>query len=72
MKSSSAASLTTVPAQPLRIANNSSEQPRAKVKTIQAKSTLLPPSEEIINQLNGLALEYPFCVHYRQKKYDPL
>lgn len=31
-----------------------------------------PPSEEVIEQLNRMAQEYPFCVYYRQKVNDPL
>jgi hypothetical protein len=32
----------------------------------------LPPSEETINRLNMIGLEYPFCVYYHEKNYDPL
>jgi hypothetical protein len=31
-----------------------------------------PPSEEMINRLNCIGREYPFCVYYREKKNDPL
>ena len=31
-----------------------------------------PPSKEVIEQLNRIAQEYPFCVYYKQKVNDPL
>jgi hypothetical protein len=31
-----------------------------------------PPDEETVYRLNAKAKEYPFCIHYRQKKNDPL
>ncbi|SEO63827.1 hypothetical protein [Niastella yeongjuensis] len=31
-----------------------------------------PPSEEMIERLNQLGKQYPFCVYYKQKDHDPL
>jgi hypothetical protein len=31
-----------------------------------------PPTEEMINHLNRIGREYPFCVYYKQKMNDPL
>jgi hypothetical protein len=31
-----------------------------------------PPSEELIEELNRIGQEYPFCVCFKQKMYDPL
>jgi len=31
-----------------------------------------PPTEETIERLNKLGQQYPFCVYYKQKDYDPL
>jgi len=35
-------------------------------------SSVPPPSKEVIEQLNRIAQEYPFCVYYKQKVNDPL
>lgn len=43
--------------------------------TKQAEGFLLfvaPPTEEMINHLNSIGREYPFCVYYKQKMNDPL
>lgn len=39
---------------------------------VKSEEKVSPPSEEIIEQLNRIAQEYPFCVYYRQKVNDPL
>ena len=31
-----------------------------------------PPTEEMIERLNQLGRQYPFCVYYKQKDHDPL
>ncbi|MCS3797359.1 hypothetical protein [Niastella sp. OAS944] len=31
-----------------------------------------PPTEEIINELNNLGKQYPFCINFKQKRHDPL
>jgi hypothetical protein len=30
------------------------------------------PTEEMINHLNRIGNEYPFCIYYKYKMYDPL
>lgn len=30
------------------------------------------PSEEVLNHLNRIGQEYPFCVYYKQRVNDPL
>jgi hypothetical protein len=44
---------------------------RRQVKGLLAQQTA-PPSEETIKRLNGIGREYPFCVYYKSKRYDPL
>jgi hypothetical protein len=36
------------------------------------KNIVPPPGEELIELLNRIGQEYPFCVCYKQKMYDPL
>ena len=31
-----------------------------------------PPTEELVNQLNQLGKQHPFCVNYKHKSHDPL
>lgn len=31
-----------------------------------------PPTEEMINKLNSIGREYPFCVYYKHRANDPL
>jgi hypothetical protein len=31
-----------------------------------------PPTEEMINHLNRIGSEYPFCVYYKHRTHDPL
>ncbi|THU41085.1 hypothetical protein FAM09_02920 [Niastella caeni] len=33
---------------------------------------VVPPSEAMINYLNRIGHEYPFCVNNKQKTHDPL
>jgi hypothetical protein len=43
--------------------------------TIQAEAPVkspVRPTEEMINYLNRIGSEYPFCVYYKQKVNDPL
>lgn len=35
-------------------------------------TSIQPPSEETISQLNRIGQEYPFCVYYKQRVNDPL
>jgi hypothetical protein len=30
------------------------------------------PTEETINHLNRIGKDYPFCIYYKHKMYDPL
>lgn len=34
--------------------------------------SIAPPTEEMIDLLNRIGQEYPFCVYYKQKVNDPL
>lgn len=48
---------------------------RTKIRKQEAKKSLSmvqPPSEEMINQLNRIGQEYPFCVYYKHRMNDPL
>ena len=36
------------------------------------KNIVPPPSEELIIMLNRIGQEYPFCVCFKAKRYDPL
>ena len=70
MKSATAA---TTPVRPLFIAKKTSDYHRGKLKKVAANGRgLTPPSEETLNRLNGIGREYPFCVYYKEKRYDPL
>ncbi|MBO9202758.1 MULTISPECIES: hypothetical protein [Niastella] len=41
--------------------------------TVERLSNVVPPpTEEMIEQLNQLAKQYPFCVYYKQREHDPL
>ncbi len=33
---------------------------------------LVPPSDETCSKLNAMARQYPFCIYYREKSFDPL
>lgn len=39
---------------------------------VQEAAVVLPPSKELIDELNRIGREYPFCVYYKHKAYDPL
>ena len=45
-------------------------------KTTKQANELLnaapPPTEEMINYLNCIGSQYPFCVYYKHKMNDPL
>ncbi|WP_207513463.1 hypothetical protein [Longitalea luteola] len=45
---------------------------RISEEPVKLANKVSPPSEEVIQQLNRIAQEYPFCVYYRQKVNDPL
>jgi hypothetical protein len=49
---------------------------RNRARKAAAKDLLIspatPPSEETVTRLNGIGREYPFCVYYKSKRYDPL
>ena len=35
-------------------------------------NTVPPPTEDTLERLNQLGMQYPFCVYYKQKDHDPL
>ena len=46
---------------------------RKNAKKIEQLPTLTPPpTEEMVNQLNRIGMEYPFCIYYKAKSYDTL
>jgi len=49
-----------------RIKNNSS------IEVVKLSNAVPPPTEEMIEHLNQLGRQYPFCVYYKQKDHDPL
>ena len=71
MKSSATAAAAT-PVRPLLIAKKTSDYHREKLKKVASGPGIAPPSEELISRLNGIGREYPFCVYFREKRYDPL
>ena len=74
MKKSSVTSFSPLPDMP-RITKTfpSDLKDRKSTKQISALSeSVAPPTEEMINQLNRIGQEYPFCVNNKQKMNDPL
>jgi hypothetical protein len=49
-----------------------SNRRKVNLQAEKVDSTVPPPSEEVIEQLNRIGQEYPFCVYYKQKGNDPL
>jgi hypothetical protein len=41
-------------------------------KAKRGQNIVPPPTEELVNHLNQLGKEYPFCVNYKHKSHDPL
>lgn len=57
--------------QPLHSIIKSSIETR-KDRQAKVRNVVVPPTEEIINKLNELSRQYPFCVSFKQKRHDPL
>jgi len=73
MKKSSVKSFSPLPDMPRITKTLPSDFNDRKNKQISALSeTVAPPTEEMINQLNRIGQEYPFCVNNKQKMNDPL
>ena len=43
-----------------------------KDRQTKLRNVVEPPTEEIINTLNELSRQYPYCVNFKQKRHDPL
>lgn len=44
-----------------------------KARRIQSSvNDVKPPTEKILNELNNLGKQYPFCINFKQKRHDPL
>jgi hypothetical protein len=41
-------------------------------KQTEVPFQVTPPTDEVVNCLNSIGREYPFCVYYKHKMYDPL
>lgn len=45
---------------------------KEELKIRPFKSSVPPPPEELVNYLNRIGREYPFCVCFKYKSHDPL
>ncbi len=45
---------------------------KEELKSRPAKKAVPQPSEDLVNYLNRIAKEYPFCVCFKYKTHDPL
>jgi hypothetical protein len=55
--------------------NEATQQFTTRRKTRNARrghNIVPPPTEELVNHLNQLGKQYPFCVNYKHKSHDPL
>ena len=65
--------LAPAPVRPLTVKKfTTSRLPAGKHRNISTAVSAVPPSEETVQLLNGIAREYPFCVYYKEKRNDPL
>jgi hypothetical protein len=45
---------------------------RKSRKQKQIPNSIPPPTEELVNYLNQIGKEHPFCVYFKHKTNDPL
>ena len=67
MSSSVSSSLTALPSAAKIVSH-----PRSKKAKEEKAALTPPPSEEVIQRLNAMAKQFPFCVHHRNNVYSRL